>query len=308
MPGTRQHRLQGKNDGRDRRDSKEAGIPEVGAQAEVGGQDPVTSNIPATPVMTPTSPSAVADVSVSQTDKQASTPQAHDSTGPLLKQDFAKHLALALRNQEVQQAFQSILHPMMVSYVDGVLKPVHDKVEDLETELLEVKEEVADNKMKNDASNTALLTRVRELERLQKIKSVRISGITLDDSSGGSLSQKCSSAVEKMLTEAQITGVTVSDFDSFSKINVPGHNGSTTIILAKLVSEDKKFQLFQQKKKLRDCTQKYFINEDLTKHDSKIFSRLRKEVKNGTIHSCWTRNGVCWAKSCPDGKPFSVQE
>jgi 5-bromo-4-chloroindolyl phosphate hydrolysis protein len=65
-------------------------------------------------------------------------------------------------------------------------------------------------------------------------------------------------------------------------------------------------KFFYQKKKLKNCGKKYYINEDLTKQDSKIFRKARQEVKEGVLSACWTKGGVTWAKSTPEGKPFIV--
>jgi hypothetical protein len=76
----------------------------------------------------------------------------------------------------------------------------------------------------------------------------------------------------------------------------------------KLVSEEKKDILFSQKSKLKKCQHKIYINEDLTRTDSAIFRRARKEFKEGKLHSVWTRKGLVWAKLSEEGKPFVIKE
>jgi hypothetical protein len=63
-----------------------------------------------------------------------------------------------------------------------------------------------------------------------------------------------------------------------------------------------------QRKKLKQCSQKYFINEDLTKPDAKLFRQAREDVKAGILHTCWTKNGRVWAKASPEAKPFLIPE
>jgi hypothetical protein len=107
-----------------------------------------------------------------------------------------------------------------------------------------------------------------------------------------------------MLEEAGIEGVSATDVSEFIKITTPSQLNSSCVVMAKFNSEHKRDKLFSQKKKLKNCNNKYYLNEDLTRHDAKLFRKIRQEVKAGILYACWTKDGVVWAKTTPDGKPF----
>jgi hypothetical protein len=50
------------------------------------------------------------------------------------------------------------------------------------------------------------------------------------------------------------------------------------------------------------------MNEDLTKEDSLIFKKAREEMKQGRLHSVWTRAGLVWVKTSEAGQPFQLSE
>jgi hypothetical protein len=125
---------------------------------------------------------------------------------------------------------------------------------------------------------------------------------------GATVHEKYVNSLFKIVDEVNIEGVERSDCVEIVKINNPSQPGVSNTVLVKMSSERARDNLLYQRKKLKDCSTKCFFNEDLTKYDSQIFKRLRQEVKSGRIHSCWSKNGLCWAKSTAEGKPYPVHE
>jgi hypothetical protein len=71
--------------------------------------------------------------------------------------------------------------------------------------------------------------------------------------------------------------------------------------------EQYKINIYRQKKLLKTLPYKLFLNEDLTKEDGRIYRQSRKHVKEGLLHSTWTKGGVVYAKTLPNGTPYEVK-
>jgi hypothetical protein len=238
----------------------------------------------------------------------SASPNAKASSNPETRTEFAKSLGEALKDPVVQQGFEAILRPMIVSHVAETLKTFQGKVEDLEIDLSVTKDSVAELDLKTDSINQSLQKRIRDLERQVRSKNLRITGLTPCDDAAPPLHNKYAAAMRRIITETGIEGVTDSDILDYVKINTPNQAGSSVTVLLKMSSEIKRDKLYQQRSKLKNCTTRHYLNEDLTRQDSKIFKRLRGEVKAGSLHSCWTKGGLPWAKATEDGKPFPVHE
>jgi hypothetical protein len=58
----------------------------------------------------------------------------------------------------------------------------------------------------------------------------------------------------------------------------------------------------------KQCSSRIYINEDLIPEEAKIFKKARNQVKEGALHSCWSREGLIYGKTSPEGKPFHIKE
>jgi hypothetical protein len=92
---------------------------------------------------------------------------------------------------------------------------------------------------------------------------------------------------------------------SATLIKAPGQPQKTLI---RMNSEKTKINIYSQKKLLKNLTFRVYLNEDLTKYDGKIFKRAREHVKQGLLHSAWTKGGKTFAKSSDKGTPFEVSD
>jgi hypothetical protein len=221
--------------------------------------------------------------------------------------DFTDELCKALADPRIQQGFFQIFKPMMSKYVEETLAPYQHKIEDLEVDMAVVKDSVSELELKTDSVNNAHSKRIRELERAARYRNLRITGLTPSGESP-SLLEKYRQSLTKILEEAAIEGVTANDCSEFVRINNPSPSGSSITVIMKMNSEAVRDKLYYQRSKLKNCSSKHYVNEDLTKQDARIFKRLRQELKSGSLHSCWTKGGLCWAKSAEDSKPFPVYE
>jgi hypothetical protein len=222
------------------------------------------------------------------------------------KSEIAKAIRDAFKDPEVLVCIQQAMKPIITAHVAETLKPFQEKIEDLDDDLTSVRESLTDYRHKIDTKCNNQDKRIRELERLTKSRNLRITGLVPQQ--GQTNKDRYSPSLDNVLTEAGINDISSADVEEFITINIPAPDGNNQTVLLKFGSEAKRDRLYSQRTKLKNCTARYYINEDLTKGDSLIFKRTRKEVKDGTLHSCWTRNGQVWAKASDSGKPFVVTE
>lgn len=223
--------------------------------------------------------------------------------------EFTKALKEALKDPEVKSGFVDLLWPKVATYVNESLKPIQDRIDDIDAEVAIIQEDIKDVRTKCGSSDKALESRIRELERQANSCLLRVTGLEPTTTpQEASLHNKYSLAFMNFLLEAGMTNVSESDFCGFKKINFPSNVGPHVTVQVKFVSQDKRDNVYKQRSLLKKCAKKLYINEELTRLDAKIFKKARKEVKEGTLVSCWTNSGIVWGKTTPDGKPFPIVE
>jgi uncharacterized coiled-coil protein SlyX len=261
-----------------------------------------------------------------QVSAHSSTPEGANANPPPCldgKPDFTKSLIMALNDPAVKLGFEAILKPLISAHVNEVLqplinnkiteslKPLEEKISEVESEIQVINDILSEQQIKSSSANDRIMDKIKDLEKGAKGKNLRFTGLKpnilhLDSNKDLSDQASLKATLDVIFGEAGIVGVKADDVDELVKINTPNQQGASHSILLKFSSEAKRNKLFFQKKKLKNCKEKYYINEDLTKDIARIYKRTRQEVKNGTLHSCWTKFGTVWAKSAPDGTPFSI--
>jgi hypothetical protein len=246
--------------------------------------------------------------------------------------DFTKALVIALNDPGVKQGFENILRPMITKYVDDMIKPVinghveeaikpmvakqvseslnpiESRMDDMVTNLAMTNDAITSQKTRDTTANEKLLMRISELERMVRSRNLRVSGLVPSDSinEDQDLQGRYKEALSQIIQEAGIEGVATGNVLEFKRINTPNTHGSDTTVLLKFDTDANRDRLFYQRKKLKNCSKKCYVNEDLTIADARLFKKTRMEVKSGELHACWTKGGAVWAKSTPEGKPFIV--
>jgi hypothetical protein len=146
--------------------------------------------------------------------------------------------------------------------------------------------------------------KMSNIERRSKASNLIMHGVPLLIDDQKSKEENMITSVMKIIEEAGIQGVKSSDFVSVSKV-VP--SGQTHFLLVTFTSTVVRRKLFAQRTKLRQCKERIFFNEDLTKEQAGIHKKARKQVKEGTLHSVWTAEGLVYGKSSPEGVPFQIK-
>jgi hypothetical protein len=242
------------------------------------------------------------------------TPTNNDSCKPLDNiTDFATYLAGALKTQEVKSGFSDILKPLiqleiqkMVVPLNKKMETISDKVDFLESDFEAKNEDLTGRIKLMETEFEQSKTNLLDLERKIKACNLKISG--LDTPPASNLTERQSTFKEifmKKIKEAEIKGVELSDLSSvhFGK----GHDSKNFVILT-MSNEQAKNILYFQRTKLKKLEGKIYINEDLTKEDSRIYRKTREEVKQKKLFSTWTHHGKVFGKLSEIGKPFHIDK
>lgn len=225
--------------------------------------------------------------------------------------DFAKHLAEALKTPEVRKGFNDMLKPYIQSEIQKLTTPletkleqINDKFEGFELDSSLKKQEFEEKVKLLETQQAQVMSSILDLERKQKSCNVKITGINISNSVS-SPEEKQSTYKESLmqiLTKANITGVELKDIHSVSFVKGQDHSYA----IVSLQSEQIKNNLYFQRTKMKKINEKVYINEDLTREDSKIFKKAREEVKMKKLHSAWTKHGRVYGKLSDNGKPFII--
>lgn len=233
------------------------------------------------------------------------------------KMDFAKMLAEALKNSDVKQGFTSLIRSSIKPEFDKWIEPVHKKIEEIETVMeerhdnltgkiyeIQCQEEGLVNKVQTlTEENVKLTKRVNEVARQQKARNLKIFGIST--SSDGDRQTAFLAKFLKILKEVDISNIEEKDFSCFQFGIIPGDSKDQFVIVT-MKDEQSKIKLYTQRSKLRNYSQKVFINEDLTKSDAVLYKKARENVKNKKLYACWTKGGQVFGKLSENGKPFII--
>lgn len=252
--------------------------------------------------------------------------------------DITKAVVRALNDPVVLKSFTDNLKDMIRDEVKEQIEPYNDKLGSLEMDF-EQSRKAHDAKLNKIQTDIEEITgKLKVLDRLSKCCNVRVFGLSKDMTSVGGTEGAVPSSQEttqhsevqqdeisksegspaegknkhliacflRILKEVNVQGLAQEDIISVHKVTISGGDEKNNPVIFRFISEDKKDILFSQRAKLRNSTTKIFINEDLTKSDSKIFKKAREDVKKGKLFSTWTRKGVVWGKLSESGKPFTI--
>jgi hypothetical protein len=272
-------------------------------------------------------------VSCSQADKgqeskqQAETVISEDSKIIETVGPEAKALIQAFQQPEVIKAFTSMLEPALKKIVKHVIEEsmaaINKKIDDVNVELssritfLQARTEsieitsqdkidsITSKVVKIQKCQDELLAHLHTLDRNSRNCNIKFHGVQVKSHEGKTNHENLVISIMDNINEAGVTGIKEGDFDSVIKITPAGQ---VPFLLARMKTSNLKKKLYSQRTKFRQCSQRIFVNEDLTKNEATVFKKARTQVKDGTLHSCWSMDGLIYGKTSPDGKPFKIKE
>jgi hypothetical protein len=263
------------------------------------------------PIHVPTSPSSV-DSNDSFT---KSLLAALDSK--VVKDSLHKVIGEAIRKESevIRKEVQSAIRESISTELQAIIQPLEDKFQALEFESDRRFTVNSDQIKELNDSKKIMEDKIATMERAYRSSNLKITGINLhipavprnpQDNEGADLPRPDMQEILKdkifeVFHEAGIVNVLREDIVNIQKFKL---QGQPSLLIVKMVNEAKKIVLYKQRTKLRNCSTKIYMNEDLTRQDSQLFKQGREDVKNKRLHSVWTLNGRVFAKKEEQGKPF----
>jgi hypothetical protein len=248
---------------------------------------------------------------------------------PVPDKSFTKHLVAALSSTEVKESLNKMITEAVRSEVSACIRsevqtlretlsaeiraitqPLEDRLTALEMEADRRFTVTSDqlDQLRDDRKSTD--EKLRNFDRQHRASNLKITGLNLQYPAAqkGETRQNLQDLIKDKImntfTEAGIDGFHREDIVNVQTIKSPGQPSS---YLLKLTNENRKLHLYRQRTKLKNCTTRVYMNEDLTPYDSKLFKMGRDQVKNEKLTSVWTLNGRVYAKKEVNGKPFLLR-
>lgn len=259
------------------------------------------------------------------------------------QEEFIRNLDAALKAQNIKSAFtqifdehcEKILKPLVSEEVKNQLHPVNAQLGEIKTDIISNKENIEglvhDLEVNKDMSSKIhkkladkseeMSSRLLIMERAAKACNLVIVGLPplpptaepeQNEAEAAAVSSTPPSIHERLINQVCDTlnaaGFKNVSTEQFLSAYIIKSQGQSSRVLCKLTSEQYKMNIFRQKKLLKHCSSRLYLNEDLTKTDGKIYANARLHVKEGILHSTWSKGGVIYAKRSENGVPFVVTE
>jgi hypothetical protein len=209
--------------------------------------------------------------------------------------------------QSVSEAMKSVNSKLenIESKLKNKIQFVSEKMESFQLEVITKMEKAEMRTDKIQLKQEELQKKITQLDRTAKGSNLVFFGIHVKALQDKTVHENLVQSIMEILVEADIQGISEEDIGSVTRITPAG---KPQLLLVRMKTLKAKQKLYSQRTKLRQCKTRVYVNEDLTKEESLIHKKARKQVKDGTLHSCWTLDGLVYGKSSPEGKPFQIKE
>ncbi|KAK6178662.1 hypothetical protein SNE40_011190 [Patella caerulea] len=193
---------------------------------------------------------------------------------------IASKVADSFRQAPVQNLLRNMISEIVNDSLEKFVSPLKEEVNCLKIELARV----------TNCLNNKIQMRTDELEQYSRKNCIRINGIE---------EQNKEDVEKKSLDVLQIVcpNVVSSDIENCHRVGKP-ERGPRQIIL-RFNSYKSKRKIFSDMKQHKNLPENVYINEDLTKYRSYIYSLTRKAYKSKSISQCWTRDGKVFVRLNP---------
>ncbi|MEW8561036.1 MAG: hypothetical protein AB2541_02990, partial [Candidatus Thiodiazotropha sp.] len=208
----------------------------------------------------------------------------------------------------LKDTFKDEIISIVDSVVQGVLAGLNEKITSLEVQnsCLQDKNKALEDQNKMLISRVAALELTTDqAEQYSRRNNLRVSGIREVDS------ESTDDIVLKLAADIDCD-LQLSDIDRSHRVGKPGLNRSKPRdIIVKFVSYRSRQKLYKLRSALKDRGYRgTFLNEDLTRHRSKVLYESRKAVKDGLAKGSWSSDGTILIKDFRDTvhRVYSVED
>jgi len=192
---------------------------------------------------------------------------------------------------------QSLKDELLKTIKDAVHESLGEIVNDIKSRVSSIEERMdeLENQLSHLQSQLNLIgAKANDNEQYSRRHNVRITGFPEEKG------EDCVAKVAKFCKETMKIAISSADIDRAHRVGKPSQSKHRAIIV-RLQSHRHKLDIMKNKKQLRGT--KFFVNEDLTKENQKLFSEARKLPK---VKSAWTRDGTIFIKDRDSDKIYRI--
>lgn len=210
------------------------------------------------------------------------------------------------RSDQTAEQTELSFDSLSQSFKDELLKTIKDAVHESLGEIvndLKAKVSSMEQRMDNLEEQLSHLqsqihligAKANDNEQYSRRHNVRIMGFPEEKG------EDCVAKVAKFCKETmKLETISPAEIDRAHRVGKPSHNKHRAIIVH-LQSHHRKLDIMKNKKQLRGTN--FFVNEDLTKDNQRLFSKARKLPK---VKSAWTRDGTIYIKERDNDKVYRI--
>jgi hypothetical protein len=215
----------------------------------------------------------------------------------------------------VRREVKTVMRESLGEEIQALIGPLEEQFQALEMEH-DRRYTVTSQEIKDLKDSKRLLEdKIMILERAHRANNIKMTGVNLhipvppknhdENQPKIDVQDIMKNKVMEVFEEAGIEGVAKTDMVNIQKFRL---QGQPSLMIIRMNNEGIKNRVFKQRTKLRQCSTKIFMNEDLTRQDAQLFKFGRDEVKKKMLHSVWTQNGRVYAKKEENSKPFLLNK
>ena len=215
--------------------------------------------------------------------------------------EFVKSFQRTLQNRKVKDALIAILNEAFLDHMKSLEAQVladQQKIDKLETELSEVK-----------AEKTTLEIDLQDLQQYTRRKALRIYNPSWIEPRN--LHKNEQEDTDKLVLElARKLGVQLAPWEigRFHRDGRPKSVGSPRPVIVKFIGYNIRRRMYEARKELKDTSPGVYINEDLTRENSKLAYEARQLKRRQRILDTFTRNGRVYIRCTPEDRPVVIRD
>ena len=218
--------------------------------------------------------------------------------------DFTSDLLQSLRNEDVRDAFKSILTDALLQRIqelEEINQANNDRITALEADLQRVHKEKSE-----------IAGELQDLLQYTRRNALRISNPNWVEPQPPMPGQSPEDTDALVLGLAATLGVPLQPWEigRSHRVGKPRPDGTPRPVLVKFISYNVRHRVYEARKLHKDkpSLKKVYFNEDLTRENGKLAYEARQMKKRGQLADTFTRDGRIYVKKFTNQRPKVVKD
>ena len=202
--------------------------------------------------------------------------------------------------QNQKTYIKHIIRPLIREEFKEVEQKINDRLDNIQKNITDNRNLCTESSSEMRSSLSKIEQRINEIERDNRKKFLRTVGLPTPTGEGIiTLEAKKMAMVEcfvKLCNDCGMEGLEQDNIVSSTIVKNPSDQQSVALI-TEFKSEGYIASVYAQRTMLKNCKERVYINECLSRTDVELFRKCSAEVKSGQLGGVWTLGGKLWAKN-----------